>query len=136
MAPTTNEPFVLQVTTSPIEPVEAAEESKESTAPTEKKMMVQVVGQAEKLKRKNMIVNTNHCRQELDTVQYVIKKFGYRETRESGDGNMLWYGLALRDADIDYLKNKMCMINRYPLMDVRTIPAHSCSTLRRRTSFV
>jgi len=26
--------------------------------------------------------------------------------------------MALRDNDIDYLKNKQCMLNRYPLMDV------------------
>ena len=31
---------------------------------------------------------------------------------------MFWYGLALRDNDIDFLKNKICMVNRYPLMDV------------------
>ena len=31
---------------------------------------------------------------------------------------MIWYGIALRDNDIDFLKNKVCMINRYPLMDV------------------
>ena len=68
-----------------------------------------------------MIVSTNHCRQELDTIQYVVKKYGYRETRESAEGNLIWYGLALRDADIDFLKNRVCMLNRYPLMDVSQI---------------
>lgn len=28
---------------------------------------------------KMLVVNTNHCRSELDTVQYVIDKCGYRE---------------------------------------------------------
>lgn len=63
-------------------------------------------------------MNTLHCRAELDTIQYVIKKYGYRETRETGEGNLYWYGIALRDNDIDNLKNRICMINRYPLMDV------------------
>lgn len=31
---------------------------------------------------------------------------------------MYWYGIALRDNDIDHLKNRVCMLNRYPLMDV------------------
>jgi len=38
-----------------------------------------------------LVVNTSHCRAELDTVQYVIDKFGYRETTQAGDGNILWY---------------------------------------------
>lgn len=63
-------------------------------------------------------MNTQHCRTELDTVQYVIKKYGYRETRDTGDGNMYWYGVALRDNDIEHLKSRVCTINRYPLMDV------------------
>ena len=72
-----------------------------------------------------MIVSTNHCRQELDTIQYVVKKYGYRESRENNEGNLIWYGLALRDADIDFLKNRVCMINRYPLMDVSYLSTHS-----------
>ena len=32
-------------------------------------------------RRKNIVVNTIHCRNEVDTVQYVVSKFGYRETR-------------------------------------------------------
>ena len=80
-------------------------------------MVISTVGQ-DRQKRKNVTINTIHCRTELDTVQYVIKKFGYRETRESGDGNMYWYGMALRDNDIEHLKNRVCLLNRYPLMDV------------------
>lgn len=67
----------------------------------------------------------------------MVKKFGYKESRDTGDGNMVWYGLALRDADIDFLKNRVCMINRYPLMDVSLLHYYIilfvCSTLRKRT---
>lgn len=82
-----------------------------------------------------MLVNTSHCRAELDTVQYCVKKYGYRETRDQHEGNLIWYGIALRDNDIDYLKNKVCMINRYPLMDVSYFRLTLFSTLRKRTSF-
>jgi len=58
-----------------------------------------------------------HCRHEIDTVQYVINKYGYRETTQSSDGNVFWYGLALRDHDIDLIKMRKALINRYPLMD-------------------
>lgn len=54
----------------------------------------------------------------MDTIQYVLKKQGYRESKDPNDGNIFWHGLALRDHDIELLKNKNCMINRYPLMDV------------------
>jgi len=64
------------------------------------------------------VVNTNHCRTELDTVQYVIDKYGYRESTVPGEGSILWYGLALRDYDLDIIKMRNCLVNRYPLMDV------------------
>ena len=67
------------------------------------------------------MVNTRYCRSEVDTLQYVINKFGYREASEPHEGNLMWYGMALRDNDIDYLKNKNCIVNRYPLMDVSKI---------------
>lgn len=63
------------------------------------------------------MINTQHCRAEVDTLHYVIKKCGFRETKDPLDSNMYWYGLALRDQDIEQLKQKKCMINRYPLMD-------------------
>lgn len=63
-------------------------------------------------------MNTNHCRAELDTLQYVIDKNGYKESTAAGDGNILWYGLALRDHDIDVIRMRAAQVNRYPLMDV------------------
>ena len=116
-------PYVAKLTKQ-VSPVieqlqNAPEEKKESPLSVAKNvMLVQVVGQPERHKRKNVVVNTQHCRGELDTVQYVVKKYGYRESRDQGDGNLYWYGLALRDNDIDFIKSKVCMINRYPLMDV------------------
>lgn len=50
-------------------------------------------------------------------MQYVISKYGYRETRQATDGNILYYGLALRDNDVELIKMKRALINRYPLMD-------------------
>lgn len=37
------------------------------------------------------------------------------------DGNLFWYGLALRDHHIEAIKQRQAMINRYPLMDVSFI---------------
>ncbi len=37
-----------------------------------------------------LVVNTNHCRSELDTVQYVIDKCGFREAGQAGEGDILW----------------------------------------------
>lgn len=68
-------------------------------------------------RRRNIVVNTYHCRSEVDTVQYVISKYGYRETRNQTDGNILYYGIALRDSDVELIKMKRALINRYPLMD-------------------
>ncbi len=65
----------------------------------------------------------------------MIKKYGYKESRESGEGNMYWYGIALRDNDIDHLKNRVCMLNRYPLMDVSVFMSFY-SISQRKTSFV
>jgi hypothetical protein len=65
-----------------------------------------------------LIINTIHCRSELDTVQYVIERNGYKESQVPGDGHVLWYGLALRDHDIDMIKMRNVLVNRYPLMDV------------------
>jgi hypothetical protein len=81
-------------------------------------MVMSVVVPPERNKKKNVLVNTSHCRAEIDTVQYVVNKFGYREAVDRDEGNLIWYGIALRDGDIDWLKTRICMINRYPLMDV------------------
>jgi hypothetical protein len=63
-----------------------------------------VTVQPERAKRKNIYVNTYYCRTELDTVQYVINKHGYKESTATDEGQLYWYGLALRDHDIDLIK--------------------------------
>lgn len=62
-----------------------------------------------------MRVNTAFCRLEIDTIQAVIKDEDYRESKD--DGNLYWFGLALRDQDCEMLKTKQCLVNRYPQMD-------------------
>ena len=69
--------------------------------------------------KKNVQVNLSNCRGELDTLHFVCKELEFRaESKDSEHGNLFWYGVALRDNDMDFLKNKACLINRYPLMDV------------------
>lgn len=94
-----------------------------------------VIGPPQKNKNRYVLVNTRHCRAEIDTLQYVVNKFGYKEATEAHEGNLMWYGMALRDNDIDYLKNKQCIINRYPLMDVSSNKLKSFSTLPRKIFF-
>ena len=50
-----------------------------------------------------------------------FKSKEYKEAKEPTEGNLFWFGLALRDSDIELLKAKPCVINRYPLMDVSII---------------
>lgn len=69
--------------------------------------------------KRNVVVNLTNCRTELDTLQYACRVKEYiTENKAAENGNIYWYGLALRDNDMDLLKSKQCLINRYPLMDV------------------
>ena len=86
----------------------------------EVKNLIQVTngGEVKKKVKRTLVVNTYHCRNELDTLQYVIGKNGFRESNQLGEGNIIWYGLALRDQDLDIIKvNSNCIFNRFPLMD-------------------
>lgn len=52
----------------------------------------------------------------------MIDKCGYKESVQAGEGDILWYGLALRDHDIDVIRARNTVkVNRYPLMDVINI---------------
>lgn len=51
-------------------------------------------------------------------MQYVIDKYGHRESNQAGEGHILWYGLALREHDLEMIKTRKSLVNRYPLMDV------------------
>ena len=99
-------------------------------------MVMSIIGPPQKNKFRHVLVNTRHCRAEIDTLQYVVNKFGYKEAADAHEGNLMWYGMALRDNDIDYLKNKQCMVNRYPLMDVSRFQFNISSILPRKTSSV
>ena len=97
-----------------------------------------------KILGKLLVINTNHCKTEIDTLQYVIDKNGYKETTVASEGTVLWYGAALRDhgkllsligIDIDIIRIRRCYYNRYPLMDViLLVLKHIDSILQRKTS--
>ena len=77
-------------------------------------------------------INTAHCRFELETLQYIIEKYGYRETTLPGDGDLLWYGLALREHDIDTIRiRKNIYYNRYPGMEHLARKKILCAILNR-----
>ena len=66
-------------------------------------------------KPKKFVVNTKHCRQERETLQYVIDLCRWNETNTLGDGNLIWYGVSLRDCDIDIIRARPKLyFNRYP----------------------
>jgi len=64
MAENPDFPYVARITNTQ-QPATTEEESKE--APAQQALVVQVVG-GDRRTRKNMLVNTSHCRAELDTV--------------------------------------------------------------------
>ncbi|CAI2385531.1 unnamed protein product [Moneuplotes crassus] len=59
-------------------------------------------------------INTCHAKGEKNTLKEVIKLEGYKETKSSGEGNLLWYYSALREIDLKILSIRQCMFNRYP----------------------
>lgn len=66
-------------------------------------------------KVKKFVVNTRHCRQERETLQYVIDLWRWYETTNIGEGDLIWYGVSLRDCDIDVIRSRpKVYFNRYP----------------------
>jgi hypothetical protein len=59
-------------------------------------------------------INTCHARGERFTLREVIRGAGWKETKETGEGNILWYYTALREIDQKILNYRNCMFNRYP----------------------
>ena len=49
------------------------------------------------------VVNTNHCRHELETVQLVLQENAWEES--SAEAHVHWYGLALREHDLDVIRH-------------------------------
>jgi Tubulin-tyrosine ligase family len=71
----------------------------------------------------------------LDTVQYVVDRCGYKETSLVGEGNVQWYGLALKDRDVDMIRVRKSYYNRYPLMDHFAKKSILCVILSRLHRF-
>jgi hypothetical protein len=71
-----------------------------------------------KLQIQSIIVNTASCRGEGETLSMVCKKHEYKETKEPNRGNIQWFGMGIKDSDVELYQQKPCFINRYPLMDV------------------
>ena len=44
-------------------------------------------------------INTCHARNERATIREVIKQMGWKETKATGEGDLLWYYSALREID-------------------------------------
>lgn len=86
----------------PQRPIQKAEDSKDA-----QRILLMKQKAEERYKRnRNIYINTCNCRYELDTLQYVIGKNGFREvSNHPGQGHILWYGSALRDHDLDTIKS-------------------------------
>ena len=64
------------------------------------------------------LINTCHARGERNTLKEVIKSQGWKETKATGEGNILWYYTSLREIDLKILNFRKCMFNRYPRASV------------------
>lgn len=59
-------------------------------------------------------INTCHARNDKSTIKEVVKITGWKETKATGEGNLLWYYSSLREIDQKILNFRNCMFNRYP----------------------
>ncbi|CAI2362820.1 unnamed protein product [Moneuplotes crassus] len=59
-------------------------------------------------------INTVHAKGERNTLKEVIKLEGFKETKATGEGNLLWYYSSLREIDLKILNYRQCLFNRYP----------------------
>lgn len=94
-------------------------------------------GQLAKSKKfKKFVVNTRHCRQERETLQYVIDLCRWYETTSIGDGNLVWYGVSLRDCDIDIIRSKPKLyFNRYPGSELLARKKILCNIMNRMEKY-
>jgi len=65
--------------------------------------------------KKAFTINTYYCRGELETIQELIEKNAWDEAFGSTmKGHMMWFGLALRETDLNLIKKRSKMyFNRY-----------------------
>lgn len=82
------------------------------------------------------MINTRHCRNERETIQYVIDLNRWEETKIYGEGNLIWYGQALRDSDIDIIRSRPKVhINRYPGSELLTRKKILCNIMNRMEKY-
>jgi hypothetical protein len=58
------------------------------------------------------------CTWDRETIKYIIKKNGWKETKKPGNGMLYWFSSSLRDIDIAILKTRPAYYNRYPRIKV------------------
>ena len=94
----------------------------ESTKPRKKKTV--------RRRGPRFVVNTNHCRHELETVQLVLQENAWEES--SAEAHVHWYGLALREHDLDVIRHgRKGWYNRYPGAEVLARKKEMCHILNR-----
>ena len=71
-------------------------------------------------------INTYYSRGELETIQEVIKLNNWDEVFGSTlKGHLMWFGLALRESDINLIKKRTKMyFNRYAGTEVSSIRSY------------
>ena len=69
----------------------------------------------QKQKKRGFTINTYPSRSELETLQLVIQKNDWQEGVVPMEGNLVWFGLPLREWDMKQLQKRPKMIfNKYP----------------------
>lgn len=95
-----------------------------------------VTSKGKKFKPSKFVINTRHCRSEKETVQYVADLNRWEESKVYADGNMIWYGQALRDQDIDVVRSRpKVYINRYPGSELLTRKKILCNIMNRMEKY-
>lgn len=95
------------------------------------------------MKRKNQkvnyapgvfVVNTSYCKSELELLQHVIFKNGFKETAVGG--NLYWFALALNFKDYKRVGKNKFWYNRYPMLEYMARKKVFCAvTNRMRKTF-
>jgi hypothetical protein len=95
------------------------------------------------MKRKNQkvayapgvfVVNTSYCKSELELLQHVIFKNGFKETAVGG--NLYWFALALNYKDYKRVGKNKFWYNRYPMLEYMARKKVFCAvTNRMRKTF-
>ena len=63
-------------------------------------------------------INTVNSKTERHCLKEVIKECGWKESKSTTEGSMIWFVNPLRDIDLKVLNYKTCYFNRYPRSNV------------------